>query len=674
MRASGWAVVRGARTPGTGGRVRTPQVRAASSYVIHEGHAPRAAAADAPRAADVPATRLTDLLERTANTAPERMWHLYCDALSERGAVHDAPVDARGRRRLPMALSLVQHRQVLHALARPSEAHTESVRRRERLRRARADARDAPVPRTEALDLSSPAARGDRSRARVALSAAEASVFLQRVRTIFMHMRAVSPESVTAADYSQALAVLAQDGHHAEMLALWDEMVAARDGAGTDTAALTFTHRAPITTAAPDRTTYHHMMYGLFRQFQEQTRALQTAHGHALLPTQSARTRARAAAVRGAPADADNARRHVAAAAQQAARHAAQLLEDMQQHSLQPSATTLDLAARILRVTGQFAALLTLLRSGFGVDLEHPDAPRGTPATAPCRPTTHTLNTALMALGDHAAVPDMVVAFETITQPLDADRAARANSTTYALLVKHACSAPDTLFLAGALLPQRRPLLARLAAAPPTVGLATAADRTHEVSQRTAGAYQQIACYVLDDALREADKHVTDMRAHLHVAPPAPGADTHAVLARAAPVFLPPSVSVTAELVYPLVALASRRRRTTLFAWLATRLDTACRVKKDELAAVDEKAAQLAESPSERALQASLTAHRERVREELDRLLWLRLDRVRTRTSALMARNQERNARRRERRPADSRGGAKGRRARRGMREQATEG
>jgi len=656
-----------------------------------------------------PTKEMLQVLDKQQTSSPERLWALYLEALQERPVA-----DAEGHLHVPPRLGAAHHRQMLYALVPRTAAYSAFARERASIRRQRAAARSEPA--TEPLDLSTPQEAGPPA---ARMSAAEATAYAEQVRLVLSNIlrgaqEAGAPDAgVSTYDYNQALSVLAQDGHFAAMLTLWRDMqgASARTSAAANGEAAA--PPAPLSSPAPDRWTYHHMMLGLFRHFERQMDSLRAAHGHKLLPTEFGRRRTLETAAPGDP------RRQVLAAAQLASRRASALIQELQQQGMVPSVLTLDLAARLLRITGQLPALFTLLRTGFGVDLAAPDgalvhpAPSGSEEPAPpCAPTTHTLNTVLMALGEHATAPDMVVAYEVMAHPPPVPHARSApvpNTMTYALLLKHLCTAPDTLFLSAALLQSKRSWLAPLARLtsrePSTPGLGTTKERDAEIQRRERGAYQALARFALDECLDAAAAQTARMGADLQQprlgtldldaeacaellagkhaaadgsAPPrvadasAPGeAATTDVAHSGAPVFCPPSVSPTVETVYPLVSMASRRRMPMLLHWLQERLSRAYVLRDTERCYVHTALASVPAGAE--AMRASLKAHLARTERDLGALAWLCLERIPSRIAALRIRNQERSVRRGAARAARAEA-SRGRRAwRRERREKGAE-
>lgn len=599
-----------------------------------------------------PVAQLLALLAYDAQHAPDRVWSLYMEALQERP--HDL---GDGTIRVPRILTPAQHRQVLRALVPYTAAYASYMRERAQLRQLREAAQKERPTSATPLDLSTPQELAPPAPPSPE-TATEARRYVARVRTILQHMRTEEGTSLAAADFNEPLGVLARGGFYPEMETLWEDMVQLRTS---------------VPSAAPNRETYHQMMLGLFRYATMQMHVLREEYGHALLPTSHARQRAAKTAVQGDPTKA------VQSTTQSIARMAMALIHDLQEAKTKPNTLTLDLAARVLRITGQLPALLGLLRTGFGVDVANPDADQGD-RTALCTPTTHTLNTTLMALGDHATVSNMVAAYETMTQPLvlsSDDRTpaplahshrVQPNTKTFSLLLKHACKAPDTLFLSAALVPTQRSLLQRLTAAE-SLGFATQAERQEEIEKRKHGHYLAVARYLLDECLGRYAMQVTALCAQLHVHIPGldktpkeiseqvrsayrawrargqrgsvcvlPGAPS---VDEGVPVFVPPSVRVLLETVYPLVSLASARRKLTLLDEVSKALDQVLFLQQAEAAAVE--AAAHTTTP---ALRASLLAHHARVQGELDGLLWLRFERIVSRKAVITAFQRDRKSRR----------------------------
>ncbi|KAK0550028.1 hypothetical protein OC846_001746 [Tilletia horrida] len=80
-----------------------------------------------------------------------------------------------------------------------------------------------------------------------------------------------------------------------------------------------------------------------------------------------------------------------------------------------------DFSLRILRLAGDLQHFAILLRDHFGIRLGHPDVPiveEGAGQKKHLCISVSTLNTILMALGEHASARDMVVAYESLSRAL----------------------------------------------------------------------------------------------------------------------------------------------------------------------------------------------------------------------------------------------------------------
>ncbi|WFD42363.1 hypothetical protein MPSI1_001005 [Malassezia psittaci] len=589
-----------------------------------------------------PATLLLDLLRTSKEIEADRVWTLYLEAL------HDRPEELSGGSvRIPRTLRSAEHRQVLHALVPHTQAYAAYLAKRARLRTLREQAQNDVIHTQYPSDLSSPQESAPRP-PDVPMQDSEARVYLSRVQALLSNMRAES-SGVCLADYHAALHVLAYGGHWPEMKILLEELMSMRG------------NEQELT---PSLETYDILFRGLFEYAKRETRRLQQAYGYALNPTQHSKHLARTSAQDG------EAKKVVQSAAKQTARDVTTLIQDMQMLCIQPKARTLEYAARVLRLTGQLPALLTLIRTGFGVDIANPDADRGETEET-CAPTTQTLNTVLMALGEHATVSNMVSAYEAMTRVMpghanvtgtDSMRRectgnVQPNAKSFSVLLKHACTAPDTLFFSAAILPTRRPLLARFTSQDP-VGFVTQKDLDLEIHRRLRGDYFSIARYLLDDCLDRYKSQVALLCEKLNVDAPALDLDAssaHKMLKQAAKnwrkhqasknllpyfkhaatagrpsieersVFLPPSVGITLEMVYPMISLASRRRSSAHLGYLQKQLSLAYLLKCIEANAVEHAAKLNADATS---LAASLHAHYERLLPSLEALQWLLLDRI----------------------------------------------
>ncbi|KAL1706670.1 hypothetical protein EV121DRAFT_256976 [Schizophyllum commune] len=162
------------------------------------------------------------------------------------------------------------------------------------------------------------------------------------------------------------------------------------------------------------------------------------------------------------------------------------LLADMQTRGQRLRTVNFDLMLRVLKEVEDIPAFARLLRWGYGIDLDNPDhlAPEYQQPTpeeladktrlAPHRFSTALLNTTVDLLGRAGDISRMIAAFEVLTRPLPAQApqfysstfdeeddfgpddprsqsppsprvpCARANTTTYTLLVRHAARAKKT--------------------------------------------------------------------------------------------------------------------------------------------------------------------------------------------------------------------------------------
>lgn len=626
---------------------------AADAHTFAIPHEPRYASdshVNRPRLERTPRAELKAALETRG--ASSRVWRTYKATLDEHVSTGDD-----GSVKLPSVLDAQQHRQVLRSIA-PVQLGAKARARARALRVA--DLHDV----TRHTDLSTPA---EHVRFVAGVSAADAATFRRRAQVVIHNLASVGGAQVE--DYNCALNFLAQDGHMEEMLVLWDELAAAR------------AHGGP----APNSTTYNYMMFGMVRSLQQRSARLMELFGQSLVP------RRRAAH----DTSVGNAQRIVANASQMATQRVMKLVVDMLADDVVPNALTLDYAARLLRMTGQMPAFGTLLRLGFGVDVAHPDAVQ----PGLCAPTTQTLNTALLALGEQSTVSNMLSVFETITQPLAADGGAQRttappNTTTFATLIKHACTALDTLFFAAALHPVQQTWLGslqQLFGNSPTQGFLSPAERDTELYKRRTGAYQAVACYAASESIRLYRDGVAALARGLHVALPPPAlasADAQSALVREreaewresadgipvvvgdAPtavskplVFRPPQVSPSVQTLYPLFAHASSRQHPLLLRWLMKQLDVLYVLRQSEEAIVDAAIAHVAPGRGASEIRASLAVHRARVEREISALAWLRFKRLPDRLASHTAYQRERKARRRHAKNEKAQRGARRRRS-----------
>lgn len=563
-----------------------------------------------PRPSHTPRADLRAALE--ANAAPPKLWQAYKAALEERMTTADD-----GSVQLPPALGAEQHRQILRRIG-PVQLGAKVRARARALRAADLGVVDRHT------DLSTPA---EHVRFTAGVSPADAATYRRRAQLVLHNLERAG--GAATEDYNCALNLLAQDGHVDEMFVLWDDLCESRKRGG----------------AAPNSKTYNYMMFGMVRRLQQRTARLMELFGPALVPGR-----------RGRQSGVGNAQRIVAHASQLASQQVMKLVSDMLADDVVPNALTLDYAARLLRMTGQMPAFVKLLRLGFGVDILHPDAaPRGL-----CEPTTQTLNTALMALGEHGTVSAMLAVYEVMTNPMGHRKPVPPNTTTFATLIKHACSAPDTLFFAAALHPAQQTWLGslqRLFGQSPGPALMSPDERDSEIHKRRTGMYQAVACYVVSESIKKYADGVMDLADGLHVAlPDAAGLDPDsmselvrtrelewhadgdegiprvidgALVGKAVPlVFRPPLVAPTAQTLYPVFVHASRRRHPVLLRWLISELDVLYVMRMCEEAVLRAALDHLAPSTGADAIHASIAMHHARVERELSALAWLRFKRL----------------------------------------------
>lgn len=577
-----------------------------------------------------PSALLRRFLETSQRMPTDQLWNMYQRALRER------PVVLRnGSVRVPATLEDEHHQLVLQALVPPLDEHIQQTRTRQQVAALRREAHisAAPLESDAPLDLSTPQIFAPVHPVR-GMGGKRARMFAQRAREIISH---IVPEHRTTLTYNAVLRVLSLGGRFRYMRDVWGDMVAAREQGHTQ--------------AAPDQTTCYYMMVGLVRSFEQKLQRYKVRYERELLAPKVMDARASTQAAQ-----------HVRAASLQAAHTVSMLLVDIQKQKLLPHSLTLDLAARVLRMAGCLPEFLRLLRSGFGLDLHFPDAP----APALCTPTTHTLNTALMALGEMARMPDMVVAYEVLTNPLPVETQLMfgesapprsrimPNTTTFKLLVRHACTAPRTLLVSNASIQSATgAFLERLSAGPQglaTIGIRTSEQRSNEVRARRRGKYIMLAHTYVDEALDLYATQLQRMSDELGVdAPPALTQDMHTSHALAnerrereqplmdaaksvdefgdddtgAPndaVFVPPSVRVTYPMLIALFSVAQSKRSTGQLAWLQVRSDHAAALLSAEYDMLQR--AQVDTNIPERMLM-SLAAHATYVHRLTEGVQWL---------------------------------------------------
>ncbi|KAJ1029955.1 hypothetical protein NDA16_000868 [Ustilago loliicola] len=248
--------------------------------------------------------------------------------------------------------------------------------------------------------------------------------YMRRVQIIFRDMRlhssivpsisSTTDSLPSLADYNHVLSRLAPGGHIGPMSAIWNEINGVSPKAGSQG-------------LHPNEYTYRELMIGLSRHATEQIERKQKEEASKMFNYSGKKkhleTSARAAAAgmaRFGQVLAPSAR----AAAILAALRTMALFKDMKDHAVTPNQITLDFAARTLRLAGHIDGLHLLMQQAYGIDLSSPDSPESAQKqSSGVAPTTHTLNTILMALGEQASVPEMVAAYETLAKPLPPDSA-----------------------------------------------------------------------------------------------------------------------------------------------------------------------------------------------------------------------------------------------------------
>lgn len=242
--------------------------------------------------------------------------------------------------------------------------------------------------------------------------------YMRRVQIIFRDMRLhsyIMPSTSSTvdalpslADYNHVLSRLASGGHIGPMSSIWNEI----NG---------LSRKGDSKGLYPNGYTYKELMVGLSRHSTEQIERVQKGEASKTFDYSGKKKQleksARAAAAglaRFGQVLAPSAR----AAAILAALRTMALLKDMKDHAVTPDQITLDFAARTLRLAGHIDGLHLLMQQAYGIDLASPDTADATQRQSGVSPTTHTLNTILMALGEQATVPEMVAAFETLAKPI----------------------------------------------------------------------------------------------------------------------------------------------------------------------------------------------------------------------------------------------------------------
>lgn len=556
------------------------------------------------------------VISSTQRIMPDQLWNIYQQALHERPSRQ-----SDGSMRMPTQLDDAHHIMMFQALLPTRDEYTQSLRDYQLVSRVRRHAHMSPssmlTSTNTSLDLSSLSTL-DPSPHVPRMGGKHAQIFAERMREILLR---ISPEHRKTKMYNDVLSVLAMGGRYKFLRNLWNDMVEA--------------DKAGHSQVAPNQETCHCMLVALVRNFNLKLQRFKVQYKRELLnSTASPKATAFAAA-------------HVNAATQLAVDTVSMVMLSLQKQGTLPRAMTLDIAARLLRITGRLPEFLQLLRTGFGLDMHFPDAQ----TLSMSEPTTHTLNTTLLGLGELATMPDMAMAFEVLTRPLPQSGRQRVlpNTTSFKLLVQYACMQPPAQLLLNAVMRgSSRPLFSRLSSGPqglPTIGLRSPEQLQAEMHARRKGAYTLFAHAYIDEALSLYAEQLQRMADHLGV--PCPEAVTHGMpkshasanerrkadtepikAAETVPapsrsriaVFLPPSVRVTYPLLHPLLQLALKNHATDELTWLHPRADHAHALLEAEHGILE--AAQRSIQAPEHMLE-SLRVHATYIQQLAQRMQWL---------------------------------------------------
>ncbi|UZJ50991.1 hypothetical protein CBS101457_000311 [Exobasidium rhododendri] len=356
----------------------------------------------------------TELYDNETTSTPERVWTLYMaihqasqEQLSSSSLLVDGSVD-----RLSLSLSARDHRHVLRSIAHKTD--------REQRKEASKDA--LFTYRYEGSQLQGAKLEGD-----------DVSLYIQRVAFIFSQLRrSERPNLPGVKEYDQVLERLAPGGNMPALTALWAQMSGNVLGdfsspSRRSNAAKAVAEMPLIAGIEPSAKTYVHLMLGISRHLADQierahrqfiTSEMWRGQGKKKVRKQkeSATAASKGTALFG-QAVAPRAR----LAVQLASARCISLLRDMFERGVEPEKLTLDLALRMLRMDGNLSGIKLLIRGVYAIDLDNPDTdPRVTETSQRpvLTPDVHTLNTILMAFGEHGTVSEMISAYETISRPL----------------------------------------------------------------------------------------------------------------------------------------------------------------------------------------------------------------------------------------------------------------
>lgn len=373
---------------------------------------------------------------QSGHPARERIWRLYiaiqessrwqyADALN---ASHTSPQGGEAAAAALPALPAVEHRRVLQAIAPRREIVQPSQAQGGGKKRNTGQLRSSSSLVTYRYVAGVDSKRGD-----------GVSAYLQRVAYIFAQLRAIDPTNLpSTGDFNAVLQQLAPTGSLRAITKVWAAF------SGRQSLDLAMMNRlqlpaelmsASFSSASsqpvphqPNQRTYVHLMVGISRHL---TDLIERAHKSDIAQRfQSDRGRrnvkqkkeAATAAARGTAVFGQVISPRARRAVDLASQRTAALLDDMVRRNIPLEKITCDLAMRILRMSGNMSALKLLARLAFKVDLDHPDIPLEVESTGANNfvgsPDVHTLNTIIMALGEHGSVSQMVSAYETLTRPL----------------------------------------------------------------------------------------------------------------------------------------------------------------------------------------------------------------------------------------------------------------
>lgn len=505
---------------------------------------------------------ISEIYSTSREPAANRVWKAYTD-LKE---AYDADLASSASSSSTSLLSQLEpaHLQLLLRAIDPSVAKTRKLSRAESKRRQRMQQHRSILTSGDSpFKILFVESHSSRNAGKIFDAQHPVREYMRRVQIIFRDMRlhsSIVPSTSSSvevlpslADYNHVLSRLATGGHIGPMSSIWNDITGTSSGARSKG-------------LFPNQHTYRELMIGLSRHATEQIERVQKGEASRLFNFSGKKKEldksARAAAAGQAKFGqilAPSAR----AAAILAALRTMALLKDMKDHAVTPGQMTLDFAARTLRLAGHIDGLHLLIQQAYGIDLHAPDSVEAAQRQQEgLAPTTHTLNTILMALGEQASVPQMISAFETLAKPLplntssadvsastegvfstnwrdifssmrnrDSELAQLGNSAenssvpevfancyprrispntkTFQILLRHCCSEVDPLRSPVALKAESNSSsIATLAKEATESALADMQDgglRAAEMKRRTSGAYILFAKSLLSEALDRSD-------------------------------------------------------------------------------------------------------------------------------------------------------------------------